>query len=184
MTRLWSVRLFVMLLGFIPALTTADQNDPELKALFDSLAQTDSNSETRELQNQIWKIWLDAPDENAAGLLSQVTFAMSAGQHELALKLSNQLVDSTPEFAEGWNKRATIQYLLGNHGSSVADIKETLLLEPRHFGAISGLGLIFMSSGNFAAAVDAFNRVLEISPGSENARGSLERAQSMLGDEI
>ena len=72
----------------------------------------------------------------------------------------------------------------GNHGQSVADIKETLILEPRHFGALSGLGLIFMSSGNFEAALDAFSRVLQISPSSANARGSIARVQSLIGDEV
>jgi len=126
----------------------------------------------------------EAPDTNAESLMSQVSYAMSVGQNELALRLSDQLVDSRPDYAEGWNKRATVQYLLGNHQYSVSDIKETLLLEPRHFGALSGLGLIFMAAGNYAAAVDAFEAVLEISPASDNARGSVARAKSLLGDDI
>lgn len=178
------IAVFAGLLWLFPAWVTADQNDPQLESLFESLQQAKSNAETKRIENAIWQIWLDAPDEHASDLLSQVSFAMSQGQNRLALQLSNQLVDSSPEFAEAWNKRATIQYLLGNHGLSVADIKETLLLEPRHFGALSGLGMIFLRSGNYEAALDAFKRVLQISPASENAQGSIARVQSMIGQEI
>lgn len=176
--------LLIGLLVVVPSWAAADQNDSQLESLFESLQQAQSNSESKRIENAIWQVWLDAPDEGSSHLLTQVAAAMSLGRHELALSLSNQLVDSTPEFAEAWNKRATIQYLLGNHGLSVADIKETLVLEPRHFGALSGLGMIFMNSGNFEAALDAFGRVLEISPSSDNAKGSVARIQSMIGQDI
>jgi len=162
----------------------ADQNDPALDLLFEQLQQAQTNAQTKDIEAQIWQIWLATDDENAQALMSQLTYAMSVGQNQLALKLSDQLVDSNPDYSEAWNKRATIQYLLGNHGQSVADIKQTLLLEPRHFGALSGLGLIFMASGNFEAALDAFNAVLKISPSSDNARGSVATAKSMIGEEI
>lgn len=176
--------VLIVSIALVPVSAIADQNNPQLEYLFEELQQAQSNSETTEIQNKIWQIWLEAPDQISNDLLLQITQAMSVGQTEMALRLSNQLVDIAPEFAEGWNKRATLQYLKGNHGLSVADIKETLRLEPRHFGALSGLGLIFMSSGNYEAALDAFDRVLEISPASENARGSVAQAKSMIGEGI
>lgn len=162
----------------------ADQTHPELDALFKQLQQAPTNSVAQVVEGKIWEAWLEAPDDNAEALLSQLTYAMSVGRLDLALRLSNQLVDSNPTFAEAWNKRATIQYLLGAHGQSVADIKETLLLEPRHFGALSGLGLIFMASENYEAALDAFNAVLTLSPQSANARGSVARVESLIGEDI
>lgn len=179
-----TVLLFVLILLIVPQIGFADQNDPGLEPLFEQLQQAQSNAQAKAIEAQIWQIWLAIDDENAAALMSQLTYAMSVGQHELALKLCNQLVDSNPDFSEAWNKRATIQYLLGNHSQSVADIKQTLLLEPRHFGALSGLGLIFMASGNYEAALDAFNAVVKISPSSENARGSVATAKSMIGEDI
>jgi tetratricopeptide (TPR) repeat protein len=116
--------------------------------------------------------------------MSQVTQAMSAGELDIALKLCNQLVDGAPEYAEAWNKRATIHYLMGNNDASVADIRETLAREPRHFGAISGLGLIFLREKNMQAALDAFEQVLTISPGSPSAQGSVERVRREMGREI
>ncbi len=174
----------LLVLFIVPQISLADQNDSALEPLFEQLQQAKSNSQAKAIEAKIWRIWLTTEDENAAALMSQLTYAMSVGQHELALKLCDQLVDSNPEFAEAWNKRATVQYLLGNHGLSVADIKQTLLLEPRHFGALSGLGLIFMASGNYKAALDAFNAVLKLSPSSSNARNSVASAKSMIGEGI
>ena len=74
---------------------------------------------------------------------------------ERALSLADELIEAAPEFAEAWNKRATIHYLLGDDDASVLDIRETLAREPRHFGAISGLGLIFLRQGDEAAALEA-----------------------------
>ena len=164
--------------------TRADQNAAELPELFDQLLEAASSSQASELESQIWQHWLHAPDESSEILLSQIGQAMNVGQLEIALKLSTQLIDGSPDFAEGWNKRATIHYLMGNNALSVADIRETLALEPRHFGAISGLGLIFMREKNMEAALDAFEQVLNISPASSNARRSAERARNELGREI
>jgi len=174
----------MLIMCIFPHTGFADQNNAELEPLFEQLKQAKSDSQAKAIEAQIWQHWLAIEDKNAAALLSQLTYAMSLGQNELALEISNQLIDSNADFAEGWNKRATIHYLLGNHGLSVADIKQTLLLEPRHFGALSGLGLIFMASGNFLAALDAFNAVLKLSPGSANARNSVARAKSMIGEGI
>jgi len=174
----------LLFMSFVPQLVWADQTDPALEPLFEQLQNATTNDQAKAIEEQIWQIWLATDDKNAAALMSQLTYAMSLGQYELALELCNQLVDSSPEFSEAWNKRATVQYLLGNHGLSVADIKQTLVLEPRHFGALSGLGLIFMASGNYDAALDAFNAVLAISPSSANARGSAASAQSMIGEDI
>lgn len=162
----------------------ADQTHPQLERLFESLQQAQSDSETRKIQGQIWQLWLEAPDENASFLSSQIASALSSGQNAMALRLSNQLVDSTPDFSEAWNKRATIQYLLGNHALSISDIKQTLILEPRHFGALAGLGQIFMASGNYAAALDVFNQVLKLSPSSQHAQASVARAEALVGDDI
>ena len=163
---------------------TADQTAAELPALFDQLRNAENQSAASVLESRIWRLWLEAPDDGAAALMSQLTLAMQAGELDLALALSNQLIDSNPEFSEAWNKRATVHYLMGNSDASVNDIRETLVLEPRHFGAISGLGLIFMRQGNFAAALQAFERVLAITPASSNAQRSAQRMRDEIGKKI
>jgi len=163
---------------------TADQTADELPALFDELRSAVDQQAATEIESRIWQHWLKAPDDGAKALMSQITLAMQEGQMDLAIVLSNQLIDSNPNFSEAWNKRATVHYLMGNNDASVADIRETLALEPRHFGAISGLGLIFMRQGNFEAALQAFEQVLTISPASTNAKRSAQRMRDELGREI
>ena len=182
-SRLW-LTLVSLSLALVSVGTRADQNAVELPGLFNQLLEATSSSQANELESQIWQHWLQAPDDASKFLLSQVSQAMNVRQFELALKLSTQLIDGSPNFAEGWNKRATIHYLMGNNTASVADIRETLALEPRHFGAISGLGLIFMREQNMEAALGAFEQVLAISPASSNARSSADRVRNELGREI
>ncbi len=174
----------VLVTGVASGVALADQTAPELPGLFDQLLDATDDPDVRTLENEIWQHWLAAPDQSSELLMSQVSRAMAAGELDIALNLCNQLVDSTPDFAEGWNKRATLHYLIGDNDSSVADIRETLVREPRHFGAISGLGLIFMRQNNFEAALDAFEQVLIISPGSASANSNAARIRNELGTEI
>ncbi|MBK19344.1 MAG: hypothetical protein CMM52_10975 [Rhodospirillaceae bacterium] len=95
--------------------------------------------------------------------------AMGASDGETALTAFNEITTRAPDYAEGWNKRATLFYLAGEHELSIADIKKTLDLEPRHFGALSGLGLVYMALGEERKALDAFEQALEIHPHMEGA---------------
>lgn len=177
-----SVLIFV--LAAVLETVSADQNAPELPELFEALQAADSATQAVDLESRIWSLWLEAPDDASDRQLTRVVLAMQKGDLELALKLCNELVGNFPAFAEGLNKRATIHYLLGHPDRSVADIGNTLALEPRHFGAISGLGLIFLQRGDLQAALGAFEQVLEISPQSANARRSAEQVRNQLGREI
>ena len=178
------IKCSVIAVSLQVATLAADQNAEELPALFDQLLNEVDSESSVGIEGQIWQHWLDAPDTNSANLLSQVNTALRVRRLEIALQLSTQLVDSYPEFAEGWNKRATIHYLLGNNAQSVADIRETVRLEPRHFGAISGLGMIFLRESNFPAALQAFEQVLKISPASIGAKRSIEQVRREIGREI
>ena len=156
----------------------ADQDAPELDALFEELADADGPAEAARLETRIWRLWLEAPDEDAAVLLDGVQDAMAESDGERALRLADRLVELAPDYAEGWNKRATILYAMGDDDASVADIRETLAREPRHFGAISGLGQIFLRRGDPAAALEAFEQVLRLSPASADARAAVEFARA------
>lgn len=184
----WTAQFIVALvcipLILSPSVSTADQNAPELPGLFSRLQAETDPAIAKSIEEQIWRHWFVAPDEEAASMLSQISQAMSQGQFDIALRLCNQLVYIYPEFAEGWNRRATVQYQLKNHAASVADIRETIRLEPRHFGAISGLGLIFLRMKDYSAALEAFEQVLAISPASVNAKRSIEFVRSEMGREI
>lgn len=180
-------RIAKTLAGFVFACgcaAQADQTDPGLPALFEQLATTASHAESRELESEIWQIWLDTSDARSEVLLRRVVDSMEDADLDEALIASNELIDVNPEFAEAWNKRATVHYLMGNYSESVEDIHRTLQLEPRHFGAISGLGLIFIRTGNLNAALEAFEQVLRITPQSINAQRSVEQVKQQIGEEI
>jgi len=162
----------------------ADQSDPQLGQLFDQLRQAQSPAAAQSVESEIWQTWLVAPDADSDRLLRATVDALGQRDFREALIISSELVQDYPDYAEGWNKRATIHYLMGNFDSSVIDIGETLRLEPRHFGAISGLGLIFQAQGNLEASLDAFEQVLEISPQSLNAQRSVQHIKQQLGREI
>lgn len=177
------ILVFVWCLG-VPAFVSADQHAPELPGLFEQLQVATDPNDVGLLENEIWQHWLEAPDAQAKELMSQISLAMSGGDLEVAIELCDELIGTHPDYAEAWNRRATLHYMLRNFPESVADIRETIALEPRHFGAISGLGLIFLKEGNLDAALEAFEQVLVISPGSISAMRSVEQVRKELGSEI
>lgn len=161
----------------------ADQNDPRLNALFESMRQTENSEVAQNAERKIWDIWLDAGDPNLNHLMQVGVEAMASDQLDLAIELFTEIIEKSPLFAEGWNKRATAFYLKGELAASVEDIERTLALEPRHFGAVSGMGLIFLSSGDKIGALKAFQRVLEIHPHAEGARAQVRMLEELLKEE-
>ena len=162
----------------------ADQTAPELPALFDELRDATRPVEAEQIEYKIWEHWLEPPDAQAAELMGKIGRAIAASDFAVAIEYCDELVESHPDYAEAWNKRATLQYMLGNNAESVADIRKTISLEPRHFGAISGLGMIFLKEGDRASALEAFEQVLSISPASAGALMSVQRLQQEQGREI
>jgi tetratricopeptide (TPR) repeat protein len=99
---------------------------------------------------------------------------MSRRDYEAAVDTFSEVIKLEPDLAEGWNKRATVYYLMGEYEASVRDIERTLALEPRHFGALSGLGFVYISLGDNRAAIEAFEAALEINPYLPGARARVE----------
>jgi len=141
-------------------------------------------SDAARLEQEIWAHWLKGPDETADQMMEQIQSALQLGRHDIGLLLCNQLVDAYPNYAEAWNKRATVLYLLKRHDESVADIGKTLELEQNHFGALSGLGLILLSAGDAEGALHAFEEVLSITPLSKSAELNASRARAKIGTDI
>ena len=144
--------------------TIAGQNDTRLNNLFDRLRTTQDQAEAREIEGTIWEIWTKSENANVNRVMLIGIASMHAGQLGTALNKFNEVIQLAPDFAEGWNKRATIYYLMKKFDRSVNDIAQTLKLEPRHFGALSGLGLINQAIGQNKAAIKAFEHALDINP--------------------
>lgn len=159
---------------------SADQNDPRLDDLFLRLKNATSMAEAAPIETVIWQIWTE---HDNAGFNNQMLIGiqqMSRNALPAALATFNQLVEEAPDFAEAWNKRATIYYLMGNYPASEADIVKTLQLEPFHFGALSGRGQVLLAQNRFEAARNAFSTALEVNPNLPGAKASIEAINNYL----
>tara|TARA_X000000950_G_scaffold285412_1_gene391310 strand:- start:57 stop:716 length:660 start_codon:yes stop_codon:yes gene_type:complete len=142
-----------------------DQTDPALDSLFTDLVRTGSQAEAEQLTSEIWSRWIASDGDADADRLMQSGMAlMNRGMLAGAEQVFSQLIQDHPDFAEAWNKRATVRFLLGNDAGSRRDIARVIDLEPRHFGALSGLGMINMRSGDLQAALQAFEAALRVNP--------------------
>lgn len=165
--------LLVCLTLLISTLTYADAD--ELGELFEKLNNADSHRSAVRIERQIWAVWDIGPSAEATDKLERAVKAMNSGEYTLALVLLDQLVEQAPDYSEAWNKRATLYYMMGDFQRSIADIEQTVLLEPRHFGAWSGLGLILEMLNRTEAAIRAHETVLKIYPMSMFSQQKLEQ---------
>ena len=176
--------LRVLAFGLVFALLTmharADQKDPHLPALFDQLKAAPSNDAALAIEHQIWAIWFEAGDAEINGLLADGQTAMNNLDFKSALADYNRIVEKRPDFAEGWNRRATLYYVIGEYQKSLDDIARTLALEPRHFGALSGLGLVNLKLDRESDAAKAYERFLAIDPQNESAQKTLDMLNTVL----
>src|SRR5215470_5395 len=116
------------------------------------------------VENRIWALWLAAGGDTSNLLMGRVKTAMEKKELDVALKLLNAIIDLKPDFVEAWNRRATVYFNTKDYGSAIADIREVLAREPRHFGALAGLGTIMQELGDDKAALEAFRRALAVHP--------------------
>jgi tetratricopeptide (TPR) repeat protein len=168
---------------FSSCTVTADQNDAQLDNLFKRLKETSRSEVAIKLEDKIWQAWLHSGRKDIDTLMAKGTFLMKHNQLDDALEQFNRVVDIDPGYAEGWNQRATAYYLLGDLTQSMRDIKKTLNLEPRHFGALSGMALIFSQLGDHEAALQAYREVLRINPNALDARQQVMVLQSKILEE-
>ena len=176
----------VILSGLLLSLATSawgDQQDQRLNLAFAQLAKASSPQGVRVLESRIWKIWLEHPQPRINEMMRWGVEALNTQDYPTALKLFDSLVEAAPEFAEGWNKRATVRFLVGNYEGSIEDIRKTLALEPRHFGALSGLGMIHTHQERWFAAMAAFEQALRIHPHLIGVRHTINKLQQQLRKE-
>lgn len=169
-----------VLLASPSAALRADQTDERLEGLFQQLEAVPVGSNASPVESRIWQIWIESGDAASERLMRQGIGAMSGGRLDLALSILGRLVDRSPGFAEAWNKRATVHYLMGDFEASVADIQKVLDLEPRHFGALSGLGLIYDAIDEPEAALRSFEAALAINPHLTGTRERIDVLRKQL----
>ena len=164
----------------VPPLTRAEQLDE----LFASLKTATDPAEAKVAEGGIVKLWLESGSDTVDLLMSWSMAAMESKDYATALDFLDQVLILKPDFAEGWNKRATVYFLLDDYGKSIADIERTLRLEPRHFAALSGLGAILSDLGESQQAIDAYRRALELDPHMDKVKEALDKLEKETGRDI
>ena len=151
-----------------------------LEKLFDELAVSPDATHSARFEAEILKRLHASGSATTDLLLSWAVEAMNKKRYTNALDILDQVILLDPDFVEGWNKRATVHFLMKDYGKSIADIQHTLALEPRHFGALSGFGMILRDIGEDRLAVDAFRKALAVHPQLKNARDALVALEAKI----
>ncbi|MFC3674119.1 tetratricopeptide repeat protein [Ferrovibrio xuzhouensis] len=150
-----------------PAQTAVNQpppQQPSVDALFDQLYAAGNPIEGRQIEHKIWEAWMVSGSDTIDALMKGGITVMDKGDYKRADAIFSSMIELKPDYAEAYNKRATVRFLAGDYAGSVADIERTLKLEPRHFGALSGLGTIMEKLDNLPEALRAWRRALAADP--------------------
>src|SRR5690349_10716895 len=135
-----------------------------LDFLFGALKAAPDEASAKHVEARIWALWLQTSSDTAALLMTRAKAAMDAKQVDVALKLLDAVVKLRPDYIEAWNRRATLYYLKNDYRRSLEDIQQVLIREPRHFGALAGLGMIMQDLGEDKRALEAFRKALAVNP--------------------
>lgn len=135
-----------------------------LDFLFGALKAAPDQESAKAVEARIWAVWTATPSDTAALLMARAKLAMDGKDTDIALKLLDAVIKLRPDYIEAWNRRATIYYLQNDYNRSMEDIRQVLIREPRHFGALAGLGMIMQETGDERHALDAFRKALAINP--------------------
>jgi tetratricopeptide (TPR) repeat protein len=147
----------------LPHVSLADRAS-NLDFLFGALKVAPDDETAKAIEQRIWALWMRSRSDTANLLMSRVQKAIEDKDLDLAITLLDAVVKIKPDYIEGWNRRATIFYMKKDYGRSIADIREVLRLEPRHFGALTGLGLILQDIGDDKQALEVYRRALAVYP--------------------
>jgi tetratricopeptide (TPR) repeat protein len=166
-----------------PPDTTPRTRAERLDKLFSDLKRERNEKAAERIANQIFLVWSDSGSASIDLMMQWSQKAIEDQKFDVALDFLDEVVTLQPDFAEGWNRRATVHFLMKNYGKSMADIDKTLELEPRHFGAISGLAQIMADTGRKEQALRAWQRVLDIYPMLRNAQSQVAALSEDLAGE-
>ena len=135
-----------------------------LDSMFANLKVVKNEQNARRIEQAIWQLWLKPDNRVVRQMMQTIMATREDGNYEESINLLNDLIAQYPNYSEGWNQRATIYYLMGNFEASVLDVAQTLKLEPRHFGALSGLAVMLWKQGNQDLARKSLNEAVRIHP--------------------
>tara|TARA_B100000287_G_scaffold399977_1_gene418770 strand:+ start:41 stop:589 length:549 start_codon:yes stop_codon:yes gene_type:complete len=162
----------------------ANTINEQLNKLFDDL-KISSESSSFLIEQKIWKLWSTHPnDEKLTTLLAEGSAAVNNNQLTEAINIFTKVIELDPNWAEAWNKRATVFYLVGQFQKSQDDIDKVLNLEKRHFGALAGQGLVNIQLKNFEKAIKSYEKALEIYPSMRSPEIMIKEIEALIKQEL
>ena len=166
----------------------AEERSNKLEKLFTQLKNTKDLPTAQIIEKKIWKIWSIHPSDDRRGfrlteLLTQGSRLMNMGELSKAYILFTKIIATEPDWSEAWNKRATVLYLMNRYQSSLDDIKITLTLEPRHFGALSGQALNYIELKQYEKAIQSYKAAQKIYPLLDSATKMIPELQNLINDQ-
>ena len=177
-------RIIIFVLFITTGVSIANERDIKLDRLFDDLKNLNSKL-TYETEQQIWKIWSTHPtDQKLTTILNQGSELVLSQKYVEAVHVFSKIIKLDPSWAEAWNKRATVLYLLGDYEGSQRDINEVLKLESRHFGALSGQGLVNIKLKNYEKAIKSYQQALEIYPSMKSPGIMIKQIEALIKEEL
>ena len=144
------------------------ERPPTLDTLFEALKIAPDAESAKAIEERIWSLWMVSGSDTCNLLMGRAKAVADEKDYDLAIKLLDAIIELKPAYTEAWNRRATLFYMQKDYGHAIADIREVLRREPRHFGALSGLGLILQDIGDDKHALAAYRRARSIDPHLEH----------------
>ena len=178
------LKILILVLFFFSN-ANAEERKSKLDKLFSQLKNAKDLPTAQILEKKIWKIWSIHPSDNRRGfrlteLLTQGSRLMNMGELNKAYHLFTKIIATEPDWSEAWNKRATVLYLMNRYQSSLNDIKITLALEPRHFGALSGQALNYIELKQYEKAIKSYKTAQKIYPLLDSAVKMIPELQNLI----
>ena len=161
-----------------------NNNQKKIDELFNQLKNATSYQVSKEIESKIWELWTTHPSKNSlTALMADGSFYMSQNKLETAYETFTKTIELDSNWAEAWNKRATVLYLMGKYEQSQADIDKVLELEKRHFGALAGQGLVQTALNNYKKAIDSYIEAHKIHPNLKSPLIMIEKLQEQIKKE-
>ena len=179
-------KIFLIFIIFLFSSGTFAQNETavELDELFNQLKKTNNPMSARKIEGKIWKLWTTHPTQDSlTSLLAKGSEYMAQNELTSAHNVFSKAIELDPNWAEAWNKRATVLYLMGNLELSQNDIDMVLKIEKRHFGALSGQGLVQTAMKNYQKAIDSYIEAHKVYPAMETPLMMIERLKDIIKKE-
>ena len=176
--------IIFILLSFISVNKVfSDQNSPKLEGLFEDLYNVDDIVLQNKIVGEIWKEWMEIDNPEIEKIMNSIPYFFETQKYEEAIEALNYVIDINPNYSEGYNKRATFYFMMGEYEKSMQDIETTLLLEPRHFGALDGMSRILIFFGKFNQALQVYDEMKKLMPNDVTLDMKIDRLNNLMFDD-